>query len=107
MTLIWLQIYEYLNKHVIGQNRAKKVLSVAVYNHYKRLHKSVPERERSRQSRGFHQFGGSTGESNGISLLGNYEKTSELKFMIYFPPDIFQDFLPLVTSEPWALWVSK
>lgn len=32
------QIMEYLNKHIIGQDFAKKVLSVAVYNHYKRIH---------------------------------------------------------------------
>jgi ATP-dependent Clp protease ATP-binding subunit ClpX len=31
------QINEYLNRHVIGQEWAKKVLSVAVYNHYKRI----------------------------------------------------------------------
>ena len=31
------EIIEQLNNHVIGQNDAKKVLSVAVYNHYKRL----------------------------------------------------------------------
>lgn len=31
------EIYEYLNQYVIGQERAKKVLSVAVYNHYKRI----------------------------------------------------------------------
>jgi len=31
------QIYQILNEYVIGQNHAKKVLSVAVYNHYKRL----------------------------------------------------------------------
>ena len=30
------KIWEYLNRHVIGQDKAKKVLSVAVYNHYKR-----------------------------------------------------------------------
>ena len=30
-------IFEELNNHVIGQERAKKILSVAVYNHYKRL----------------------------------------------------------------------
>jgi len=30
-------IYEYLDQYVIGQERAKKVLSVAVYNHYKRI----------------------------------------------------------------------
>jgi len=31
------EINEVLNEYVIGQERAKKVLSVAVYNHYKRL----------------------------------------------------------------------
>ena len=31
------RIYELLNQYVIGQDRAKKVLSVAVYNHYKRI----------------------------------------------------------------------
>lgn len=31
------KIYETLNDYVIGQDYAKKVLSVAVYNHYKRL----------------------------------------------------------------------
>ena len=30
-------IKEFLDQYVIGQNNAKKVLSVAVYNHYKRL----------------------------------------------------------------------
>lgn len=31
------EIKNYLDEHVIGQEGAKKVLSVAVYNHYKRL----------------------------------------------------------------------
>ena len=30
-------IYDHLNDYVIGQEEAKKVLSVAVYNHYKRI----------------------------------------------------------------------
>lgn len=32
------QIMDILNDYVIGQDRAKKSLSVAVYNHYKRIH---------------------------------------------------------------------
>jgi ATP-dependent Clp protease ATP-binding subunit ClpX len=32
-----VEIYEFLNDYVIGQEQAKKVLSVAVYNHYKRI----------------------------------------------------------------------
>lgn len=31
------EIKEYLDKYVIGQDQAKKQLSIAVYNHYKRL----------------------------------------------------------------------
>ena len=31
------EIKNYLDEHVVGQEEAKKVLSVAVYNHYKRL----------------------------------------------------------------------
>ena len=31
------EIYERLGEYVVGQERAKKVLSVAVYNHYKRI----------------------------------------------------------------------
>jgi ATP-dependent Clp protease ATP-binding subunit ClpX len=31
------EIYEFLDDYVIGQETAKKVLSVAVYNHYKRI----------------------------------------------------------------------
>jgi ATP-dependent Clp protease ATP-binding subunit ClpX len=32
-----MEIYQVLNDYVIGQDHAKKVLSVAVHNHYKRL----------------------------------------------------------------------
>jgi ATP-dependent Clp protease ATP-binding subunit ClpX len=31
------EIYEFLDSYVVGQERAKRVLSVAVYNHYKRV----------------------------------------------------------------------
>ena len=31
-------IKEFLDAHIIGQDEAKEVLSVAVYNHYKRIH---------------------------------------------------------------------
>ncbi|ACQ67534.1 ATPase, chaperone subunit of serine protease [Candidatus Hamiltonella defensa 5AT (Acyrthosiphon pisum)] len=37
------QIRAHLDDYVIGQEAAKKVLSVAVYNHYKRLSHSIPD----------------------------------------------------------------
>ncbi|MDB5225883.1 MAG: Sigma 54 interacting domain protein [Bacteroidota bacterium] len=38
-------IKEYLDQYVIGQDEAKKVIAVAVYNHYKRLNQAVQEDE--------------------------------------------------------------
>ncbi len=35
------EINHYLDQYVVGQERAKKVVSVAVYNHYKRVEKRV------------------------------------------------------------------
>jgi ATP-dependent Clp protease ATP-binding subunit ClpX len=39
------QIFEFLDNYVIGQERAKKSLSVAVYNHYKRVQSGDNKRE--------------------------------------------------------------
>jgi ATP-dependent Clp protease ATP-binding subunit ClpX len=35
------KLYDQLNQYVIGQDRAKKILSVAVYNHYKRINAGI------------------------------------------------------------------
>jgi ATP-dependent Clp protease ATP-binding subunit ClpX len=45
------EICEFLDQYVIGQDIAKKSLSVAVYNHYKRVQatSSTPERHRDEQ----------------------------------------------------------
>jgi ATP-dependent Clp protease ATP-binding subunit ClpX len=37
------KLYEQLSQYVIGQDRAKKILSVAVYNHYKRVTASLDD----------------------------------------------------------------
>jgi len=38
------EIYEFLDQYVVGQDAAKKALSVAVYNHYKRIRSPQGER---------------------------------------------------------------
>ncbi|MEZ5115755.1 MAG: ATP-dependent Clp protease ATP-binding subunit ClpX [Candidatus Nanopelagicales bacterium] len=43
------EIYEFLDQYVVGQEVAKKALSVAVYNHYKRVQASAHERGRDEQ----------------------------------------------------------
>ena len=40
------EIYEFLSNYVIGQDQAKKAMSVAVYNHYKRVQAGASERVR-------------------------------------------------------------
>lgn len=39
-----VEIKEFLDEYVIGQNRAKKMLAVAVYNHYKRINHNLVDR---------------------------------------------------------------
>ncbi len=44
------QIKAILDEHVVGQDHAKRVLAVAVYNHYKRLLTDQPEKESSEEA---------------------------------------------------------
>ena len=37
------EIHQFLDQYVIGQDRAKKILSVSVYNHYKRINNNLVE----------------------------------------------------------------
>ena len=39
-----VEIKEFLDEYVIGQDRAKKMLAVAVYNHYKRINHNLMDR---------------------------------------------------------------
>uniref|UniRef100_A0A674EVD8 Programmed cell death 7 n=1 Tax=Salmo trutta TaxID=8032 RepID=A0A674EVD8_SALTR len=60
------KIYAYLDKYVVGQSYAKKVLAVAVYNHYKRIYNNLPgagtkpqaevEKQASLTPRGWYQL---------------------------------------------------
>ncbi len=65
------EIKTFLDDYVVGQDRAKKVLSVAVYNHYKRVYsKKAPRPPRPGQARA----GGTTEEvdlqKSNILLIG-------------------------------------
>src|SRR5213596_2714624 len=40
------EIKRILDDYVVGQDRAKKILAVAVYNHYKRIYSKKPARQR-------------------------------------------------------------
>lgn len=40
------EIKAYLDQHIIGQDRAKRILSVAVYNHYKRINHNFENKDK-------------------------------------------------------------
>tara|TARA_R110002110_G_scaffold71226_2_gene190515 strand:- start:673 stop:1944 length:1272 start_codon:yes stop_codon:yes gene_type:complete len=59
------EIYEKLNEYIIGQEEAKKVMSVAVYNHYKRVLVATGPKNKKKKQEGEIELG----KSN-ILLLG-------------------------------------
>ena len=61
------EIKRSLDEHVIGQDHAKKVLSVAVYNHFKRL--SFDSKE-ARENLGATEFSDVEVEKSNILLVG-------------------------------------
>jgi ATP-dependent Clp protease ATP-binding subunit ClpX len=72
------EINEYLDQYVIGQDEAKKVLSVAVYNHYKRLAQKDTKDEVEIEKSNIIMVG-ETG--TGKTLLGpNYCKNASCSF---------------------------
>ena len=61
------EIKEMLDDYIIGQDQAKKVLSVAVYNHYKRLHINEESKSKRRRKGDPHEI---EIEKSNILLLG-------------------------------------
>jgi ATP-dependent Clp protease ATP-binding subunit ClpX len=84
------EILTQLDEYVVGQTRAKKVLSVAVYNHYKRIARSSPPAAESRGVGGAESRGVDGVESRavgeaesrdvgGIDPLGPEPRAAELR----------------------------
>jgi len=61
------EIFEFLEEYVVGQDEAKKILSVAVYNHYKRVRAGVSLKDDVELSKSNILMIGSTG--SGKTLL--------------------------------------
>ncbi|XP_043584237.1 ATP-dependent Clp protease ATP-binding subunit clpX-like, mitochondrial isoform X4 [Bombus pyrosoma] len=71
------KIFEYLNKHVVGQEYAKKVLSVAVYNHYKRIYNNFPVQNSMQDLLHISTIGNSLGVGFQQYPAGNEYKSTE------------------------------
>lgn len=72
------QLYAYLNDYVIGQEEAKKTLSVAIYNHFKRFMINVYGA--AKDVKAYEQFKDVTIEKSNILMLG--ESGSGKTYMI-------------------------
>jgi ATP-dependent Clp protease ATP-binding subunit ClpX len=46
-----IEIKNFLDEHIVGQDDAKKTLSVAVYNHYKRVNHNLGNKEKEKDSK--------------------------------------------------------
>ena len=64
-----IDILSALDQHVIGQQQAKKVLSVAVHNHYKRVISAQQNTERSKTTP-IHDYGDVDIEKSNVLLVG-------------------------------------
>jgi len=73
------EIYKILDEHVIGQDRAKKILSVAVYNHYKRLENFFNSKNDIELSKSNIMMIGSTGSGKTL-LAQTLAKTLDVPF---------------------------
>lgn len=73
------EIYKILDDHVIGQDRAKKILSVAVYNHYKRLENLSNNKSDVELSKSNIMMIGSTGSGKTL-LAQTLAKTLDVPF---------------------------
>jgi ATP-dependent Clp protease ATP-binding subunit ClpX len=75
-----IEITRFLDDYVVGQSRAKKVLAVAVYNHYKRLQHGLGGRPRP-------QGGDLAGPGSGLSgALGSHEVELEKSNVLLVGP---------------------
>jgi len=75
-----LEMKEHLDEYVIGQDEAKRVLSVAVYNHYKRLNQQSDENDVQIEKSNIIMVG-STGTGK-TYLAKNLAKTLHVPFCI-------------------------
>lgn len=63
------QIKEKLDQYIVGQDKAKEVLAVSVYNHYKRINYGIQNRKKMEQDKTF-KSGDLELEKSNVLLLG-------------------------------------
>jgi ATP-dependent Clp protease ATP-binding subunit ClpX len=108
------EIYDFLNQYVVGQDRAKKILSVAVYNHYKRI--SSPNRDDVELQKSNILLIGPTGVGKTL-LAQSLARRLDVPFAIadattlteagYVGEDVENILLRLIQAADWDLEAAK
>jgi ATP-dependent Clp protease ATP-binding subunit ClpX len=108
------EIYDFLNQYVVGQDRAKKILSVAVYNHYKRI--SSPNRDDVELQKSNILLIGPTGVGKTL-LAQTLARRLDVPFAIadattlteagYVGEDVENILLRLIQAADWDLEAAK
>ncbi len=63
------EIKEFLDRYVVGQDHAKKILSVAVYNHYKRINQRAHARNEAGSHSAGHHTAGHRDHRDGVAEI--------------------------------------
>ncbi len=106
------RIYEQLSEYVIGQEKAKKVLSVAVYNHYKRIASTKDETDDIELQKSNIMLIGPTGSGKTL-LAQTLAKILDVPFTIadatslteagYVGEDVENILLRLIQAADWDI----
>ena len=101
------QIKEFLDEYVIGQDDAKRYLSVAVYNHYKRLLQNADEDDVEIEKSNIIMVG-STGTGKTLLARTIAATTTASGFIFFALCSICLDFLSaiLVTEHVLIIYIS-
>lgn len=91
------QIFDYLNRYVIGQEEAKRALSVAVYNHYKRVNMELQESAEQLDGANGNaalQSAGRAASLSGLMIRYRMWKSPSRTFCCWGPPVWAKPILP-------------
>ena len=99
------ELHEFLNDYIIGQDEAKKALSVAIYNHYKRIGTDSDSGDVDLQKSNILMIGPTGSSKNNIFLVAHIARAS--KTLCCCPPLSSRKHLDFILAMPNSSIFSK